>query len=136
MAGPANHDRSCDSTTSVARIDREPSSPGPRIRGSRRNDTGQERRTEPGYPPLGCLRVATIQPHRAVYCTGDPLPVAISQALEVGVQVRDVLPQLFAMGGMSFPIVRSVVQFLMVALQILTGADQLLMLVFEAVVHT
>ena len=136
MAGPANHDRSCDSTRSVARIDREPSSPGPRIRGSRRNDTGQERRTEPGYPPLGCLRVATIQPHRGVYCTGDPLPVAISQALEVGVQVRDVLPQLFAMGGMSFPIVRSVVQFSMVALQILTGADQSLMLVFEAVVHT
>ena len=51
-------------------------------------------------------------------------------------QVRDVLPQLVAMGGMSFPIVRSVVQFSMFALQIFTGADQSLMLVFETVVHT
>ena len=42
----------------------------------------------------------------AFYCRGDPLPVAISQALEVGVQVRDVLPQLAAMGDMSFQIVR------------------------------
>ena len=51
-------------------------------------------------------------------------------------QVRDVLPQLVAMGGMSFQIVRSVMQFSMFALQVFIGANQLLMLVFEAVVHT
>ena len=62
--------------------------------------------------------------------------MAISQALEVRVQVRDVLPQLVAMGGMSFQIVRSVVQFSMFALQVFKGADQSSMLVFEALVHT
>ena len=50
-------------------------------------------------------------------------------------QVRDVLPQLDAMRGMSFPIVRSVVQVSMFALKGFSGADQLLMLVFEALVH-
>ena len=72
----------------------------------------------------------------AFYCRGDPLPVAISQALEMGVQVRDVLPQPLAMCGMSFQIVRPVMQLLMLAFQVLTGANQSLMLVFEAVVHT
>ena len=84
---------------------------------------------------LDCLGVDRRQPRRAVYCTGDPLPVAIAQALKVGVQVRDVLPQLVAMCGMSFQIVRSAVQVSMFALKVFTGADQLLMLVFEAVVH-
>ena len=51
-------------------------------------------------------------------------------------QVRDVLPQPFAMRGMSFQIVWSVVQFLVFALKGFAGADQLLMLVFEVVVHT
>ena len=51
-------------------------------------------------------------------------------------QIRDVLPQLVAMQGMSFQIVWSVVQFLVFALKSFTGADQLLMLVFEVVVHT
>jgi len=62
--------------------------------------------------------------------------VAISQALEVRVQVRDVLPQLVAMGGMSFQIIRSGLQVSMFALEVSTGADQVLMLVFDAVVHT
>ncbi len=79
--------------------------------------------------------MVTIQPHRGSYCTGNPLPVAISQALEVGVQVRDVLPQLAAMGGMSFQIVRPVMQRSMFALQVFIGANQPLMLIFEAVVH-
>ena len=77
-----------------------------------------------------------IQLHRGVYGTGDPLLVAISQALEVRVQVRDVLPQLVAMGGMSFQIIRSGLQVSMFALEVFTGADQVLMLVFDAVVHT
>ena len=62
--------------------------------------------------------------------------MAISQTLKVRVQLRDVLPQLVPMGGMSFPIVRSVLQVSMFALEAFTGADQLLMLVFQAVVHT
>ena len=135
MAGPANHDRRRDSTTSVVKIDREPFFPGPQIRGPRRNDTGQEPRTEPGYPSLGVAFGVRIQPHRGVYCTGDPLP-STSQALDVGVQLSDVLPQLVAMCSMSFQIVRSAVQLLMLALQVLTGANQSLMLVFESVVHT
>ena len=67
-------------------------------------------------------------------CRRRPLPT-IPQALDVGLQVSDVLPQPVAMGGMSFQIARSVVQFSMFA-QILTGANQSLMLVVEAVVHT
>ena len=51
-------------------------------------------------------------------------------------QVSDVLPQLASMGGMSFQIDRSVLQFSMFALKVFIGADQLLMLVFEVVVHT
>ena len=51
-------------------------------------------------------------------------------------QVRDVLPQLVAMGGMSFQIVRSVMQLSMFALKVFIGAYEPLMLVFEAVVHT
>ena len=50
-------------------------------------------------------------------------------------QVSDVLPHLVAMGGVPFPIVRSIVQLLMLALQGLTGANQSLMFVFEAVIH-
>ena len=78
-AAPASHDRSCDSTTSVGQIDREWSSPGPQTRGSRRNDTGLEQRTEPGYPSLGSPSVVTKYPSRWVCGTGDPLSVSISR---------------------------------------------------------
>ena len=93
MAGPASHDCSCDSTTSIVRLDREQSSPDPRIRGWRRNDTGQERQSEPGYRPLGSPsgRNDTTAPECLLYGrspTGNPLP-AIPQALDVGLQIAE-----------------------------------------------
>ena len=42
----------------------------------------------------------------------------------MGVQVSNVLPQLVAMDGVCVPIVRAVMQLLMLALQGLTGANQ------------
>ena len=39
------------------------------------------------------------------------------------------------MGSMSFQIIRSGLQVSMFALEVSTGADQVLMLVFDAVVH-
>ena len=51
-------------------------------------------------------------------------------------QASDVLPQLVAMGGVSFPIVRAALQRSMFALQVLTGANQSFMLLFDGVVHT
>ena len=60
----------------------------------------------------------------AIAVPGEPLHPAIPQALDVGMQASDVLPQLVAMGGMSFlVIVRAVVQCSMFALQVVTGAE-------------